>query len=668
MTGESRVGVTQPHDPELLNAVRDYLRSHAERHGQQQTAEQYGVSRYTLWRLLWKDHVSPRLVAAVTAEVGDSIGRLHWDTERLDDTGAQRRSGAARRRLTPADAETLEVLCHTPFATVGELSAFIRLPANTIRERLVRLLKRGLAESRAHRLQILGARPQQRFVPTREGVVAAAGGETRCERLLGLYPVSRQWFRVLAERLDSVALLYRVAEMIAELRAGESPVAVEHCRSGPYDLLLRMSGGSIGLVRQGPMLSHASLRYRIRTIERMDVGKRPLVTLILVDSEQDMRRVLRTIADPSLHRQTFVAVMGEVMVGKGRYEVWQQGGYGFASTPTLKPEASLPSIVKHVQRLGEAYPKINGSRTRRSAPAIRASLPDATTQLERALSLILSRAEKQVLDLLANWPFCSAEQLAGLMGGVSKRQANHVLRSLRDRGLVQREELGYALSDKGLTYLARRDRASVGPTLDRWTPLRDEQGYIGSALQTMANQHRHQAGITEFCANLSAEAARSPDHEILDLLPTHRSQISYEHSGTRYMLYPDASFQLRTGEEWQWCLLEFERRATTPKRVPERLRAYQRYFQSDYIRPDHSGQLPLVLFVFESEQAETTFLDTAEQVSPAPFLSTHLGALSEHGILGRSWRAWGATSPERHRLHQFGLFLSAPTTRAEHFL
>ena len=659
----------QRQDTELLDAIREYLLVHVRRHGHQQTADKFGVSRHTLWRFVWTDHVSPRLVAAVTAEVGESLGELRWATNRLDDVGKPFEAGAMHQRLTATDFETLEILCHTPLATVDELAAFIRLPANTLRERLARLAKRGLVESRPHRLQILGARPQRRFFPTRDGVVAAAGGDAGVKRLMRLYPVSRQWFRVLAERLDAVAVLYRVASMIAQLDTSDAPVVVEHCRSGPYDMRLRLpSGGSIGLVRQGPMLSNASLRYRIRTIERMNVGERPSVTMILTDSEQDMRRVLRTIADPSVHQETFVAVMGEVIVGKGRYEVWQQGGYGFASTPTLEPDVSLSAIVARVRRLCEAYPNVDRATKRQSSGAARTALPTPTEQLDQALSLTLSRAEKQVLDLLAGWPFCSAEQLAGLMEGVSKRQADHVLRSLRDQGLVQHEELGYVLSDKGITYLARRDRTSVGPTLDRWTPLRDELGYIGSALQTMANQHRHQAGITEFCANLSAEAARSPEHEILDLLPTHRSQISYEHRDTRYMLYPDASFQLRTGDSWHWCLLEFERRATTPKRVPERLRAYQRYFQSDYIRPDHSGQLPLVLFVFESEQVETTFLDTAERVSPAPFLSTHLGALSEHGILGRSWRAWGATSPERHRLQQFGLLLTVQHTRAEHFL
>ncbi len=62
--------------------------------------------------------------------------------------------------------------------------------------------------------------------------------------------------------------------MIAELRSGESPMLVEHCRFGLYDLLPRMSGGSIGFVRQGSMLSRAGLCCRLRTIAGMDVSKR----------------------------------------------------------------------------------------------------------------------------------------------------------------------------------------------------------------------------------------------------------------------------------------------------------------------------------------------------------------------------------------------------------
>lgn len=53
----------------------------------------------------------------------------------------------------------------------------------------------------------------------------------------------------------------------ATLDASDAPVVVPHCRTGPFDLLLLLSsGGTIGLVRQGPMLTNASLRYSIRTI------------------------------------------------------------------------------------------------------------------------------------------------------------------------------------------------------------------------------------------------------------------------------------------------------------------------------------------------------------------------------------------------------------------
>ena len=41
--------------------------------------------------------------------------------------------------------------------------------------------------------------------------------------------------------------------------------------------------------------------------------------------------------------------------------------------------------------------------------------------------------------------------------------------SLTQHGLVRADEPLHMLTDEGLTYLARRDRAAVGLTLDRWS-------------------------------------------------------------------------------------------------------------------------------------------------------------------------------------------------------
>ena len=67
--------------------------------------------------------------------------------------------------------------------------------------------------------------------------------------------MSKQWLRLLAERLDAVAVLYRVAAMVADTDPHQNPVRMDHYRHGPYDMLLTLSKGrSIGLLRQGPTL------------------------------------------------------------------------------------------------------------------------------------------------------------------------------------------------------------------------------------------------------------------------------------------------------------------------------------------------------------------------------------------------------------------------------
>ena len=85
----------------------------------------------------------------------------------------------------------------------------------------------------------------------------------------------------------------------------------------------------------------------------------------------------------------------------------------------------------------------------------------------------------------------------------------------------------------------------------------------------------------------------TPTYELLDLLPTQRSQITYWHGGDRYVVHPDASFQLSYQGYWDWRLLEYERRAVTPRRVLDRLRCYRRYFGSGQAERDHGGLLPL---------------------------------------------------------------------------
>ena len=666
-------------DVERIESIRTYLRAHAWRHGHQRTAKRFSVSRQTLWRFLDRGQAGRALPRAVMDTVGDSADALDAATRALTSESAARSRPVPAKHLSDGLHDALLHLCEAPLTTAGELAQLNRVPVSTLRDQLDKLSERGLVDSRLHRLDVLGPRPRQRYFPTSVGLKALADDQREPQHLLRVYPVSKQWFKLLADRLDAVAVLYQVAAMIAELDPEQQPMRVDHYRQGPYDALLTLSGGrSIGLLRQGPMLSAANLRFRLRTIERLDWIRSPSLTLVLTDSEQDSRRAVRALADPGLHDTTLVACTADLIAAGPRTPVFQQGGYGFPNTPTIGPEASLPAILTWIGKRAAAYAK-GGSIEPSPNPdtlyrhKVRATMPKPSEQLDAALSLQLTSSEKQALDLLTAWPFCTPEQLAGLMGGVTRRRANQVLHSLRHHSLVQEEPDGYVLTDEGLTHLARRDRAAVGPTLDRWTAqLSDDGIYVGSAVRAIASQHDHQRGITEFAAMLSAEVAQDPDYEILDLLPTHRSQITYWHSGNRYVLHPDSSFQLSYQGDWDWCLIEYERRAVTPKRVPERLRGYRRYFQSDYVKRDHGGAEPLVLFLFETAEAEGTFLDTAARLRHAPFVSSNLTTLTEQGLLGESWRLPPPCPAQRVPLHAVrtgrGHVPKCNCTRPERFL
>ena len=461
----------------LDDAIREYVRALQRRHGQKRTAESLGVSRHTLWRYLEHGHAG----RAVPAAVLDSVGRSARDIESatleiiVDLEGL--RPGPALRPLRRSLKDALLLLCAAPLTTVDELARFGRVPASTLRERLDRLAKRGLADSVAHHLGVLGSRPQRRYFPTDKGVTAAGAATQGRKHMLTAYPLSRQWFRLLAERLDAVAVLYRVAAMIADADPKQDEVRVDHHRHGPYDLLVTMPGGlTVGIIRQGPMLPTSNLRYRLRSIEHLPSNQRPFLTLLLTHADQATRRAVRALGDPSDRRRTFVATEGALLAGDHTGMVWQQCGCGLGLDPPVEisPETSLADILPWADGLLESSQRSGRDNPGPYADAlysssVQAAMPEPARQLASALAIQLTRAEKDVLDLLVAWPRCNREQLAGLMGGVTLRRVNQALRPLREHQLVQEDDSRLMLTDRGLTCLARRDRAAVGLTLDRWT-------------------------------------------------------------------------------------------------------------------------------------------------------------------------------------------------------
>ena len=564
------------------------MRTYVLWHGRTKATETFGVSRHTLWRCLERGRLGKSLPRAVIKTVGDDpdvIAAAAWAM--TANRKLQRRAAANPQPLAETLEDALRLLCAAPLATAGELSSFGGIPATTLRRRLAKLAGRGLVDSVPHHLDALGPNPKRRHFPTERGIAAAANVEHGTERFLSEYPVSREWFRLLTERLDAVAVLYHVAAVIARAdpqgqpvrvdhhaRADPQgqPVRVDHHRQGPYDLLITLSGGrSLGIVRQGPVLSSANLRYRLRTLENLHTRQRPTATLVLTHADQATRRAFRTLGDPSEHRSTFVATEGELLAGDAQAPVWQQCGGGNNSflAETINPDLSLNDIMgwlgRRARHATDGHPTPDPDELYPSR--LRAMMPEPPEQVGNSLAVKLTRTEKQALDLLAAWPMCDTGQLAGLMGGVTRRRANQVLRSLAEHGLVRADGPLHVLTDEGLTYLARRDRASVGQVLDRWTAepsLNNPHVYAGTALRSAASQPGHHAALITLAAALTAECARSRTLRRPGLLPTSRSAVGYWHDDTSYVVHPDISFTLDLPDGYCHCFMEYERRAPRP--------------------------------------------------------------------------------------------------------
>ena len=509
-------------DESLIGAIRRCVRACVLHHGFKEARRILGVSHHTLWRLLERNQVGRAISKAVLDTVGQTVEALDAATEQEIATARKMESARPEsvQNLVPlpqGQHDALLSLCAAPLTTISELSRFTRVPSTTLRARLERLVAKGLADFVSHRLDSLGQQPQRRYFPTAAGLTAAARAELGLDAFLRAYPVSRRWFRLLTERLDSVAVLYHIAALVADADRHGTPVRVDYYRQGPYDMLITLSRGrSVGIVRQGATLPSAHLRYRLRTIDNLHYDQRPMVTLVIACSDHANRRAVRTLGNPLQHHTLFVATEGKLLAGDHHALVWQQCGNGMGDNPPVEISSgvSLDTIVGWTDQLleigDEVRRKHNDRAERLPKPDpdtlypdhLRAAMPAPSAQVKAALAVQLTPGEKNALDLLAAWPLASTTNLAGLMGGVTQRRANQVLQSLTQRGLVRTNGTRHVLTDAGLTYLARRDRAAERIALGRWSPRlwRPRAGagrvYAGSALRTLAAQLHHQDAIT----------------------------------------------------------------------------------------------------------------------------------------------------------------------------
>ena len=534
----------------------------------------------------------------------------------------------------------LDALSRLPFIDAGELALILGEPLATVHRALTGILKGGAAGRVSHGTAQLPS--SHRYYLTSRGIGEAADalGYYAPSDFVRAYPVSRQWLALLLRRMDAVASVYRLA---ATLSPGVDGLGsrVEFQRRGRFDAVITLHNGrSFGVVRQGLALRRRSLYDRLRAIAEYHLTHRPSVVLVLVPSPWEQRLTDEFCLNADL-RDCYVGVERRDTLERWDRRTWISSNWVVGRT-----HRTLEQVVSQADP-GGRFPRETLERKR-------ASLPDPDRMVRAAPTFGVSPAEKRALDLITDHPMIPREHLARWLG-VSDGRISQMTRSLvNDWALVEqhgkRSDVRYTLSERGIGYITRRDRAQLSTTMAAWSTeaATDNHGRprpLGHRILTWERQTSHADGITWFLSELAAEARADGASELQWSVPTARSDRAFNRGEDA--IAPDAVGHLLTGGLHVPFYFEHELRARHPRGVVARLRPYLRYYRSDAPREDQPP-FPTTLFMVDTEEVAETYARTASRMTAMalPILVSSRELLSYRGILGRSWSPlWDAERP-----------------------
>ena len=540
-------------------------------------------------------------------------------------------------RAKEREGLALRTLAAMPFLDYLELAAVSGMAESTARHILGRLERQGLVAFIRHASPLTAT--TRRWYATTEGMrVLASDDGVGIDRLLRTHPVSTHWRRILLARLDAAAVVYRLASAVAD---AVGPPRFRWYRAAPLDAAMTLPDGrTVGVIRLGLTADRTSFSDRVRRLLDPEQS-RPRALLALMPDESRLRQARRLLA--RYPGPVYLSLERDTAHLSADDRVWHA-----TSGPA---QLSLQELFARL-RLGGTLP--------RERPTSRLSLPDdaelngiGDDAADHLLPVLLKPAEKRMLDCLADWPLISAADLGGILGlspsGVSKLSSHLEKLDLLSAVVIDGTRR-LALSDGGLTLLARRDRVSVGAAVRRWSvePM-DEQlpsswrDLPGARARPLARTINHTQAVHRFMAALTRQARGTKGYQVVQVAPPHYAVRYFRYGGSTRSIHPDGFGVVHANVRALPFFLEYERRAVNPSTMAARLAPYLRYYSSNQPLEDH-GHRPLVLIVFEDPLAEANSLRVARSELKRTGVKLSLWMsyrerLEKAGPLGKVWRS-----------------------------
>ncbi len=406
--------------------------------------------------------------------------------------------------LTECQSDLLHQLAQTPFADRLELAALSGWSQSAVYRQMASMEHAGLVEHLAHATLLMPT--TRRYCLTADGVrqLVQDNREPVTRRLRG-WPVSQEWRRLLLERLDAAAVLYRLTTAIGGSR---HPLRLRWFRAQAIDAVIELPDGrNLALVRIGRTADRTALAKRLRRLEEtLGVG----AALIILPDEIRLRHARRIVA--GFTAMTFLAVERDVINVDADAAAWRiaSGHAWFTLNEVLS--YAIPRSDQIIEQ-----------------PLSRVSMPRPLTESQ---CVSLTGTEQQALDLIGDWPWLRPADLAELLD-CGRRRTSQILSRLATSNFICRQNAGgrprLALSDAGIIYVARRDRAAVGIAKQRWSvaPVEPDhplswRNISGARSRQLLRHLEHTESVHWFFAQLAKQAA-AEGVPLLQLDPPHRA-------------------------------------------------------------------------------------------------------------------------------------------------
>lgn len=486
----------------------------------------------------------------------------------------------------------------------------------------------------------------RRFILSPEGLEKLASEKgISLQELVRLYPVSSQWRRSLLQRIDSLAVIYRLASAVSTVMY---PIRFRWYRSLPLDAAVCLPNGrTLGILRQGPTADRTGFSKRLW---RLSKGQGLDAVLILTSDEIRLRHSRRLFTRFPVSMVNAYLALGDRAATAGTGDpIWHPA--------QINAPVDLRTALAGPAR-GLALP-LEPAHQRSDVPEQLVYQTRDSRVPDQMLPALLKPTEKQALQSVFDWPWISRKGLAGLLGVSGSRVAQLINTLIRFGLLIGSKDWDgrLVLTDRGLAYLARRDRTSLTEAKKRWsvTPIERQKSsgwrnISGGRSRELLRNVDHTDSVHRFVSALATQA-RLLGWRVSQLDPPFRASRYFRHQDQLRSINPDAFGVLKKGSRVWPFFLEWERRAVRPSTILERLAPYLRYFSTQRPIDDH-GVRPAVLVVVEQPDVQFQFLRLArEKMQHArahlPLWVSHRQAIDALGPLGRAWRTPSNVEPTK---------------------